>query len=61
MAARRGKQPDREARVFGSFVGGGVGAAVGAAIGGPVGAAIGAGLVAWLTHVAIDEAAKNGL
>ena len=36
------KEPDKEARVVGSFVGGGAGAAVGAAIGGPLGAAIGA-------------------
>ena len=55
------KQPDKEARVIGSFVGGGAGAAIGALLGGPVGAAIGAAVGALLTHTAIDEASKKGL
>jgi outer membrane lipoprotein SlyB len=54
-------QPDKEAKVVGSFFGGGVGAAIGAAVGGPIGAAVGAGVGAWLTHLAIDEASKRGL
>jgi len=37
------REPDKEAKVIGSFVGGGAGAAVGAALGGPIGAAIGSG------------------
>jgi outer membrane lipoprotein SlyB len=55
------KKPDKEAKVVGSFFGGGIGAALGAAVGGPVGAAVGAGLVALFTHWAIDEASKQGL
>jgi uncharacterized protein YcfJ len=60
MAQRR-RQPDKEAKVVGSFIGGGAGAAIGAALGGPFGAAVGAGLGALLTHLAVDEASRNGL
>jgi outer membrane lipoprotein SlyB len=56
-----GKQPDKDAKVVGSFIGGGFGAALGAAIGGPVGAAVGAALGALFTHWAAEEAAKKGL
>jgi hypothetical protein len=57
----RKQKADKEAKVVGSFFGGGIGAAVGAAVGGPVGAAVGAGLVALVTHWAIGEASKQGL
>jgi hypothetical protein len=54
------KKPDKEAKVVGSFFGGGVGAALGAAFGGPVGAAVGAGVGALVTHWAVNEASKQG-
>jgi len=55
------KQPDKEAKVVGSFIGGDFGAALGAAIGGPVGAAVGAALGALFTHWAAEEVTKKGL
>jgi len=55
------KRPDKEARVVGSFFGGGVGAAFGAAVGGPVGAAFGAAIGSLLTHWGMEQASREGL